>query len=116
MAKAGKLIVFKGLNKYLETLKDKIKDIEKVDRVVEKAARRIEREAKRLAPVKTGNLRGSIHSAKIKKGVWFVADGVDYGIYQELGTRRGVKARFFLTSAFKKNKKKLITDLKALIE
>ncbi len=49
-----------------------------------------EREAKRLAPVDTGNLRRSItHDVGQDQKGWFMRYGTNvfYGIYQELGTR-----------------------------
>lgn len=36
--------------------------------------------------VDTGALSNSIHAAKISDGVWAVRDGVEYGIYHEIGT------------------------------
>lgn len=112
---AGRLIVFEGLNRYVEALSKKAKDIEKVDKVVKRNAFRVERQARINAPVKSGVLRSSIHTLRLKKGVYAVVDGVDYGIFQEFGTSH-FKGRFFLTKAMKKNRKKLIEDIKKLID
>lgn len=111
----SKFIVFKGLNSYASTLAKKAKDIEKVDVVVKRNAFRVERHARLFAPVKSGVLRSSIHTLRLKEGVYAVADGVDYGIFQEMGTAF-FKGQFFLTRAMKKNRDKFINDLKALIE
>lgn len=58
---------------------------------LEKKAIQVESAAKRLAPVDTGRLRGSIsHSApKVDgKGLYIlIGSDVEYAIYQEFGTR-----------------------------
>jgi phage protein, HK97 gp10 family len=60
-------------------------------------------EARALAPVKTGNLRRSIHIETTEKSptrvVASVGPHVDYAIYLEYGTRR-MHARPFLRPAF----------------
>ena len=56
------------------------------DSAVKSIAFQIEGIAKTLAPVDTGALKGSLHSERIQEALWWVGDGVDYGIYQELGT------------------------------
>lgn len=38
--------------------------------------------------IDTGALSNSIHKRKISFGVWSVGDGVEYGIYLEIGTER----------------------------
>lgn len=49
----------------------------------------LEGHAKRLAPVRTGRLRSSIHTTPLRPADKItVADGVDYGAYQEYGTSR----------------------------
>lgn|SRR5574341_409425 len=54
--------------------------------------------AKTLAPVDTGALRNSLHSEKVDEKTYMVADGVEYGIYQELGTHK-MAAHPFLVPA-----------------
>ena len=44
--------------------------------------------AKILAPYDTGALMNSIDFERIREGLWEVHDGVEYGIYQELGTHK----------------------------
>jgi len=58
------------------------------DRVIATIAHQVEAEAKQLAPVDTGALKSSIHTGRVGVAHYVVADGVEYGIYQELGTSR----------------------------
>jgi len=55
------------------------------DQVVKWLAFQVEAGAKMRAPVDTGALRSSIRTDRAGQGVWRVEDGVEYGIYQELG-------------------------------
>lgn len=71
------------------------------DEALLSAAFQIEGEAKILSPVRTGALKNSIHVEKIQKEQYIIGDGVEYGIYQELGTSR-MAARPFLVPAFEK--------------
>lgn len=57
--------------------------------------------AKQGAPVDTGRLRNSITHEMEGSDTVAVGSNVDYGIYQELGTSRGVKEKRFLTNAGK---------------
>lgn len=57
---------------------------------MQRAGQIVEREAKRLAPVLTGNLRRSIYHEVQRDNLGVVArvgTNVKYGIFQELGTR-----------------------------
>lgn len=58
------------------------------DQVLSSIAFQVEAQAKPLAPVDTGALVNSIHTDRQAKNLYWVADGVEYGIYQELGTSR----------------------------
>lgn len=58
----------------------------------------VESQAKTRAPVDTGALRASIHTSRIKSDLFWVSDGVEYGIYQELGTYK-MGAQPFLAPA-----------------
>lgn len=83
------------------------------DNVLQSVAFQVEAEAKKRAPRDplrppmdmtvpvTGALRNSIHTEKKKRGLYWVADGVEYGIYQELGTSR-MQARPFMVPAVEK--------------
>ena len=56
--------------------------------IIKKAALQVEAVAKPLAPIDTGALRNSIQAEQMGPHTWWVQDGVEYGIYQELGTRK----------------------------
>lgn len=55
-------------------------------------------DAKNKAPVDTGALRDSLHIKEETPTKIVIADDVDYGIYQELGTRN-MEAQPFLRPA-----------------
>lgn len=76
------------------------------DRVIASAAFQVEAEAKSRAPVDTGALKNSIHTERKKAGLYWVADGVEYGIYQEFGTHR-MSAHPFMMPAVEKVRKQL---------
>jgi len=71
------------------------------DQVLASVAFQVEAEAKVRAPVDTGALKNSIHTEKKKQGLYWVADGVEYGIYQELGTHK-MSAHPFMKPAVEK--------------
>ncbi len=48
--------------------------------------------------IEFGALLGSITTTEIENGVWHVHDGVEYGVYHELGTHK-IGARPFMTPA-----------------
>ena len=59
----------------------------------------VERHSKRLAPVKTGRLRASIHTEPTRPANRIVvSDGVEYGAFQEFGTSK-MKAKPFMRPA-----------------
>lgn len=53
--------------------------------------------------IDTGNLLNSIHFEQESQLIFMVSDGTDYGVYQELGTRRGIVARPFFVPSVEKN-------------
>lgn len=53
--------------------------------------------------IDTGNLYNSVDFEKVEKLLYRIFDGTEYGIYQELGTRRGIVARPFFIPAIEKN-------------
>ena len=85
-----------------ELVEDKEREL---DAVVRKYAFKIQAETARDAPVDTAALRNSIEAVKNgnKSLSWFVKDGVMYGVFQELGTSRGVTAKHFMGGAFERN-------------
>ena len=58
------------------------------DRALAATAHQVEGYAAHKAPVMTGALRNSIHTTKQREGVYWVQDGVEYGVFQELGTSK----------------------------
>jgi HK97 gp10 family phage protein len=55
---------------------------------VKAGANQVQARAANLAPVDTGALQNSIRASMQSDLLWWVGDGVEYGIYQELGTSR----------------------------
>lgn len=75
-------------------------DVEpKLAPVVKKHAFAIQGKAQQEAPVDTGALKNSIIAEEQSPTKWTVSDGVEYGVFQELGTSRGVTAKHFLGNA-----------------
>lgn len=57
--------------------------------------------AKQGSPVDTGRLRNSMTHEMEGDDTVAVGTNVEYGIYQELGTSRGISPKLFLTNAGK---------------
>lgn len=88
----------------------------RLDDIVGDTALNIELDAKLVAPRDparppkdpsvpvTGALRSSLEAERIEPGHWWVHDGVEYGVFQELGTSRGVPARPFLVPAVEQHR------------
>ena len=55
--------------------------------------------AKQGAPVDTGRLRNSMTHELEGEDTVAIGSNVEYGIYQELGTSRGIRPKLFLTNA-----------------
>lgn len=89
----------------------------KAARVVGNTARTVEAGAKQLAPYDTGALKNSIRarSASDDDLTWTVSDGVEYGIFQELGTAR-IRARPFLTPALEGVRRLFIKNIQMLFK
>lgn len=49
--------------------------------------------------VDTGALMGGIMFKPMGGLLWWVHDSVEYGVFQELGTSRGIQGHFFMTRA-----------------
>ena len=71
------------------------------DGALKSIAFQVEGIAKTLAPVDTGALRNSIHTEKQQEGLYWVADGVEYGIYVEFPgiTRKWAGHPFMIPAA-----------------
>lgn len=71
-----------------------------LDNALERIGSQAEGYAKDLTPVDTGRLRNSItYAVDNNENAVYIGTNVDYAIYQELGTSRGVKAHKMLTKA-----------------
>jgi hypothetical protein len=64
------------------------------DRALAAIAHRVEAIAKPLAPHDTGALRDSIIVERKKEGEYWVQDGVEYGIFWELGFHQSIWGKF----------------------
>ena len=74
------------------------------------------RNAQRLAPVDTGRLAGSINLSIEDGGMTAVTrDGVNYGIYNDLGTRF-MAGNGFMTSSYNLQAEKFKRDMEMLVK
>lgn len=98
---------------------EKLKKVpeKKLKPIVKKYAFKIaaDTQASPLMPVDTGTLKNSINAKEETPLSWIVQDGVEYGIYQELGTSKGVPARHFLGNACERNAEDFFEELKDAI-
>lgn len=67
------------------------------------------------APVDTGALKNSITAEKENENLWTISDGVEYGVYQELGTRH-IPAKRFMTQACEQEADKFFEDVKRALQ
>lgn len=68
------------------------------ENVVKAGAYAVQGRAQTYAPVDTGALKNSLKASRAGNLLWWVGDGVEYGIYQELGTSR-MRAQPFMVPA-----------------
>lgn len=106
MAGATIEIKIDNTNTVLENLADvKVRALMKCGAVVENYA-------KQDAPVDTGRLRNSIHHEMEDGDTVDIGTDVEYAIYQELGTSRGVTEKRYLTNGVRNH----ISQYKQIIE
>lgn len=87
-----------------------------VKRVVLTNGAELTRNSQRLAPVDTGKLAGSINLSLEDGGLTAVTrDGVNYGIYNDLGTRF-MAGNGFMTSSHNLQAKKFKRDMEKLVK
>ena len=87
-----------------------------VKRVVATNGAELTRNSQRLAPVDTGKLAGSINLSLEDGGLTAVTrDGVNYGIYNDLGTRF-MAGNGFMTSSFNLQATKFKRDMEMLVK
>ena len=68
------------------------------ENVVKAGAEAVQGYAASKAPVDTGALKASMHTERKGNLLYWVADGVEYGIFQELGTYK-MRAQPFMIPA-----------------
>jgi hypothetical protein len=99
----------------MQALNSMGKDVKaKLTKTVAKNAKVIEAKTKTSAnmPVDTGNLRNSITSEATKEvTTWEIFDGTEYGVFQELGTSRGIQAHHFLGGACEEQADKFFEEV-----
>lgn len=106
-------VYIKGLDVLEKGLKDMV-TLDDVKKAVLVNTTEMTEQAKRNAPVRTGDLRGSITPAITDGGLTGkAAPHVDYGPYVELGTRF-MNAQPYLKPAHNVQSQKFIQDLKKL--
>ena len=76
----------------------------------------IQANAAKDAPVDTGALRNSMISEEVNDKTVRISDGVEYGVFQELGTSRGVSAKHFLGGNTERQANPLFNDLKDVLK
>ena len=69
------------------------------ERALTKCGAAWESYAKQGAPVDTGRLRNSMTHELEGSDTVAIGSNIDYAIYQELGTSRGIRPKLFLTNA-----------------
>lgn len=93
---------------------------QKMDAIVRKHALIIQAGAMTGAPVKTGALKNSFEieqkAHRIGSIIYEIHDQVNYGVYQELGTSRGVTAKHFLGGAAERDEDGFFKDIAKELE
>lgn len=108
-------VYFKGLDVLTRGLKDRA-TLNDVKMMVRLNGAEMAEKAKRNAPVKTGDLRGSITQEISDGGLTTkVAPHMDYSAYVELGTRF-MEAQPYLKPAMNKQEGRFVADLKRLMK
>lgn len=82
--------------------------------VVTTTALEVEAAAKGRVPVKTGNLRRSIHMEPVDRTHALVGTDVEYAPYVEYGTRK-MAARPYLTPAVELSRARFVAAVRAVI-
>lgn len=92
---------------------EKMVDKDKVMKELVKGGLAIEADAKKLCPVRTGNLMRSIHTEKTDDEV-SVGTPVEYAPFVEFGTSK-MEAQPYLQPAFEKHKDKIIKNIREVM-
>ena len=109
-------ILVTGKNKTVSGLKKGIKDyVERASKATMKAGLKAEYFVKKKTPVRTGNLRSSIHTQlstkKIDQAEAFVGTNVNYAPHVEYGTRK-MKAKAMFRKTIDENGKEIWNTFK----
>ena len=104
-----------GAEKIVGKLRKNV-EMSDVKRVVTTNGAELTRNAMRLAPVDTGRLAGSINLSIEDGGMTAVTrDGVNYGVYNDLGTRYRTGTGF-MTSSYNLQASKFKRDMEMLVK
>lgn len=82
----------------------------RVDSAIRETALSAQGVAAIMAPYDTGALSNSLHIEKVQDGVYDLADGVNYGIYNELGTYK-MAAHPFVVPAVEGERGRIVSRL-----
>ena len=103
----------------VESIQGKLRknvNLSDVKRVVATNGAELTRNSQRLAPVDTGRLAGSINLSIEDGGMTAVTrDGVNYGVYNDLGTRF-MAGNGFMTSSYNLQANKFKRDMEMLVK
>ena len=107
---SGTGIIVIGMDKVISDLKiDKGRAVFAINRAITTATVNTQPDAKRLAPVDTGNLRSSIQ-AELRAGEGTVTAEAEYSAYVEYGTRRN-RPQPYMIPAFNRRGPELLNEI-----
>lgn len=108
---------FSGFEKLTESLSEKILKAELAKQIVKRNGAEMHEKAQRFAPVDTGTLKRSISLDIVDSGRTAIVrgDNVDYGVYQEYGTRYQ-SGTPFVGPAFKAQVGKFKEDMRGILK
>lgn len=108
---------FSGFEKLTESLSEKILKAELAKQIVKRNGAEMHEKAQRFAPVDTGTLKRSISLDIVDGGRTAIVrgDNVDYGVYQEYGTRYQ-SGTPFVGPAFKAQVGKFKEDMRGILK
>jgi len=109
----GSLTIREDMLDMVKNLKEKPASLAPI---IKRHALNIQANAAQDAPVDTGALKNSIHAEQVDENNWIVEDGVEYGVYQELGTSKGVTAKHFLGGATEREAEPFFEDIRKVLE
>ena len=108
---------FRGFENLTDSLTKKIAKAELAKQIVKKNGAEMHEKAQRFAPVDTGTLKRSISLDIVDEGRTAIVrgDNVDYGVYQEYGTRYQPGTPF-VSPAFKEQKEIFKEDMRGILK